>query len=360
MIKPITREELLQRGDEAVALLRKMVSINSVSGKEEGVTDLINEFLISKGFQVQRCGENLIVISDDLSPDLPVLMLNSHIDTVLPSEGYTRDPFDSGNDNNVVLGLGSNDAGASVVSMIQTFIFFASAELPFRIMLLLSAQEENSGSGGISLALKNCPRVDAAVVGEPTKMKAAIAERGLLVIDAVAKGVSGHAARNEGVNALYIALEDIDKLRNFRFDKKSDLMGDVKLSVTTIKGGNLHNVVPDKCSFTIDIRPTECYSNKEITTMLQQEVKSHLNPRNLNNKCSLTPPGSPLLKALEQADFETYVSPTTSDWMRLNCPAIKMGPGDSSRSHRPDEYVTKDEIISGIDGYIRFVNNLKF
>jgi acetylornithine deacetylase len=287
-------------------------------------------------------------------------MLNSHIDTVLPSEGYTRDPFDAGNDYSVVSGLGSNDAGASVVSMLEAFLFFSSAELPYRIMLLLSAQEENSGSEGISLALKSCPKVDAAVVGEPTRMKAAIAERGLLVIDAVAHGESGHAARDEGVNALYVAIEDIEKLRRYRFDRKSDLMGEVRMTVTAIRGGNLHNVVPDKCSFTIDIRPTECYSNQEITTMLQREVKSILCPRNLNNKCSLTPPGSSLIKALERAEFDTYVSPTTSDWMRLNCPAIKMGPGDSSRSHRPDEFVTRDEIMSGIDGYIRFVNNFKF
>ena len=346
--------------DEAVALLRQIVSIESFSGEEEKRSSFICEFLESRGFKTERIANNIIVKSFNAGPDAAVLLLNSHIDTVKPGVGYTFDPFNPPVDTNQVLGLGSNDAGASVISMIETFCYFSSFNLPFNLTLLLSAQEENSGPEGISLALNYCGIVDAAIIGEPTTMKAAIAERGLLVIDGKAKGVTGHAAREEGVNALYIALEDIERLRNFKFEKTSPLMGEVKLTVTQINAGSQHNVVPDLCTFIVDIRPTDLYNNSEITSLLSNIVKSELNPRNLLNRSSATPHGHALLLAVEKLSIESYVSPTTSDWMRLQVPAIKMGPGDSARSHRPDEYVTVSEIRNGIEGYINFIQNLDF
>lgn len=345
--------------DEAVSLLRQIVSIESFSGNESERSSFICDFFNSKGFKVERIKNNIIITLFNAGPVAPVLMLNSHLDTVKPGEGYSFDPFNPPFDVHRVLGLGSNDAGASVVSMIETFLFFTTFNLPFNLMLLLSAQEENSGPEGISLALKSCGRIDAAIVGEPTEMKAATAERGLLVLDGKAKGVTGHAARGEGVNALYIALEDIERLRAFKFEKKSPLMGEVKLAVTQINAGSQHNVIPDLCTFVVDIRPTDVYTNSEITSLLSGIVKSELTPRNLLNSSSATPLGHPLLSTVAKLGIESYVSPTTSDWMRLSVPAIKMGPGDSARSHRPDEYITVEELRGGIEGYINFIENLK-
>lgn len=348
--------------EEATSLLREIVSIDSFSGSEAACSSFICSFFESKGFKPERINNNIVLKLYNAGSEAPVLMLNSHIDTVRPGSGYSFDPFNPPSSSEKVMGLGSNDAGASVVSMIATFLYFASApkSLPFNLMLLLSAQEENSGPEGISLALKYCGRIDAAIIGEPTGMKAAVAERGLLVLDGKAKGVSGHAARGEGVNALYIALEDIEKLRSFKFDKISPLMGDVKLSVTQINAGSQHNVVPDICTFVVDIRPTDLYTNSEITALLSGAVKSELTPRNLLNSSSATPIGHPLLSAVDKLGIESYISPTTSDWMRLSVPAIKMGPGDSARSHRPDEYITVEELRGGIEGYINFINNFNF
>jgi len=344
--------------NDAVSLLRQIVSIESFSGGEGARSSFIYDFFESKGFNPERIENNIVVKSFNAGPDSPVLMLNSHIDTVRPGNGYTFDPFKPPVNSELVMGLGSNDAGASVVSMITAFM--AIQNIPFNLLLLLSAQEENSGPKGISLALKSCGRVDAVIIGEPTGMKVAIAERGLLVLDGKAKGVTGHAARGEGVNALYIALEDIERLRSFKFEKISPLMGEVKLSVTQINAGTQHNVIPDLCTFVVDIRPTDMYSNSEITDLLKEVVKSELTPRNLLNRSSATPAGHELLLAVERLGIDSYVSPTTSDWLRLSFPAIKMGPGLSARSHRPDEYVTVSEIRGGIEGYINFIQNLKF
>lgn len=348
---------------QAVDLLRRMIPLSSFSGEESLRCDMLQEYLAAGGAVVKRVGNNLIASAPSFDHGLPLLMLNSHIDTVKPVKGYTFDPFDPGSDSGVVRGLGSNDAGASVATMTETFLMFLRDKLQgngprCNLMLLLSAEEENSGAGGISLALQEAPRADMAIVGEPTGMRAAVAERGLLVLDGVAHGIGGHAARDEGVNALYIALEDIARLRDFRFSKTSPLMGSVRLTVTQIEAGTQHNVVPDTCRFVVDIRPTDMYTNSEIAGLLQKEVKSALVPRNLKNRSSATPMGHPLLGAIEKTGVESYVSPTTSDWMRLDIPAIKMGPGDSARSHAPDEYVLVSELSDGIIGYTNFINSL--
>lgn len=345
----------------ATELLRKLVSLPSFSGEEQRRSDYLVNYFKEHGIETERLGNNLILRQPHANHTKPTLMLNSHLDTVQPASTYSFDPFTPPVSDRHVFGLGSNDAGASVVSMIQTFLHFYEKELPFNLLLALSTEEENSGAGGMRrLWEKLNGEVDMAIIGEPTGMKAAIAERGLLVIDGEAKGVSGHAARDEGVNALYIALEDIAVLRSIKFPKISPVMGEVKLTVTQIHSGIQHNVIPDRCTFVVDVRPTEQYSNQELMDILQPRVKSTLKARSLTNRSSATPADHPLLHCIERLHMETYVSPTTSDWMRISCPAVKMGPGESARSHQADEFVLIEELEQGIEGYIRLIENLSF
>ena len=385
-------------------ILRRVVSIRSFSGEEGDRWDFFAEYLGSSGIVVKRIGNNLLAEIRCGGEHAPWVMLNSHLDTVKPAAGYTFDPFNPPFDPSinpaVVRGLGSNDAGGAVVSMVETAIHFHKhGGLDFNILLLLSAEEENSGPNGMRLVMReinkeiretcirdfekttfpgdvkkakstenikdvsdirNVEDIVCAIIGEPTQMKAAVAERGLLVLDGVATGVSGHAARNEGVNAIYIAMEDIERLRGYRFSKVSPLMGEVKVTVTQVNAGTQHNVVPDRCTFVVDIRPTDCYDNEEIYNELQGQIKSALTPRSLTNRSSATPQEHPLLKCVELLGIESYISPTTSDWMRIGAiPAVKMGPGDSARSHMADEYITVEELEGGKRGYIEFLKNLK-
>jgi acetylornithine deacetylase len=377
---------------EAVEPLKEMIAIPSPSFSEGDVCSHICNWLTSKGVSHERVGNNIIAehVND---PSDPTLMLCAHIDTVSPCEGYSFDPYMPENSpEGVIQGLGSNDDGASVVSMIAAYRFFSHAigsgagvknrATPLaagggtrsegvggvvfntcsttpNITLVLTCEEERSGKGGMTgLWGKRLNRIDYAIVGEPTGMKAATSERGLLVIDATAHGISGHAARNEGVNSIYIALEDIQKLKNHIFTRISPRMGEVKLNVTQINAGTAHNVIPDKCTFVIDIRPTEQYTNEEILAELQSICQSELRARNLSNRSSATAADSPLQKTAEDLGIETFSSPTTSDWMRIDCDAVKMGPGDSSRSHKKDEFVYIHEIENGIRTYIDFINNI--
>lgn len=344
---------------EAVELLREMVAIPSPSFHEDAVCSHISNWLTAKGVEHERVGNN-IVAEHIVDPSKPTLMLCAHIDTVDPCEGYTFDPYKPENcPTEMIQGLGSNDDGASAVSMLAAFRFFSTRTTTPNITLVLTCEEERSGKGGMTgLWGKRLNRIDYAIVGEPTGMKAATSERGLLVIDATAHGVSGHAARNEGKNALYIALEDIERLRKHEFTKVSPKMGRVNLNVTQINAGSAHNVIPDRCDFVIDIRPTEQYSNEEILQELQAICESELKPRNLANRSSATKEDSPLQKTAERMGIETFSSATTSDWMRITCDAIKMGPGESSRSHRKDEFVYIDEVRNAIETYIEFIEKL--
>lgn len=351
--------------DEAVELLREMVAIPSPSFHEDAVCSHISNWLTSKGVEHERVGNNIIA-EHIVDPSKSTLMLCAHIDTVDPCEGYTFDPYKPENcPTDMIQGLGSNDDGASVVSMIAVYRFFShaigSGAGVKNLTLVLTCEEERSGKGGMTgLWDKRLSQIDYAIVGEPTGMKAATSERGLLVIDATAHGISGHAARNEGKNALYIALEDIDRLRKHEFSKVSPKMGRVNLNVTQINAGSAHNVIPDRCDFVIDIRPTEQYSNEEILQELQAICESELKPRNLANRSSATKEDSPLQKTAERMGIETFSSATTSDWMRITCDAIKMGPGDSNRSHRKDEFVYTEEIRNAIGTYIKFIRSLDF
>ena len=384
---------------EAVELLKDMIAIPSPSFSESAVCEHISGWLSERDIEHRRVGNNIIAehITD---PSMPTLMLCAHIDTVSPAEGYGFDPYEphydvaadmigsaTGQDvgpEDIVAGLGSNDDGASVVAMIAAYRYFTQSfwsavevgndpshsfvvgPTPCgqggstkNLMLVLTCEEERSGRNGMTgLWPELASKVDFAIVGEPTGMKAATAERGLLVIDATAYGVSGHAARNEGENALYKAMEDIMKLRSHVFGKVSPRMGKVNLNVTQINAGSAHNVIPERCEFVIDIRPTEQYSNEEILEELQGICQSELKPRNLANRSSATFEGSPLQRTAEAMGIETFSSPTTSDWMRITCDAIKMGPGESARSHKKDEFVFVKEIEKGIETYIEFIKSL--
>lgn len=355
---------------EAAGLLKEMIAIPSFSFKEDEVCSHIHKWLNDNGIESERIGNNLIAESV-ADPARPMLMLCAHIDTVQPAEDYSFDPYtpdyetaagiiakETGKDvrpSDLVAGLGSNDDGASVVAMISAFRHLKGKA---NLTLVLTCEEERSGKGGMTLLWpKRLSRIRYAIIGEPTEMKVATAERGLLVIDGLAEGISGHAARNEGTNALYIALEDIERLRRYDFGKISPRMGKVNLNVTQINAGTTHNVIPDRCSFVIDIRPTEQYTNSEILEQLQEICTSRLTARNLDNISSATREGSPLLETAGRLGLATFASPTTSDWMRTGCDAIKMGPGSSSRSHRKNEFVTTDEIEEGIRTYINFIED---
>ena len=345
-----------------IELLRQMVRIPSPSFEESAVCRCICGGLDEWGIAYEVLNGNIVACNKGFDPSKPTLALDAHIDTVPPCGGYTRDPYEPGAESDVIYGLGSNDDGASVVAMIAAFSHFYEAELPFNLLLCRTREEERSGPEGAKWLYEALPkgRIDWVIVGEPTGMRAATSERGLLVIDAQARGVSGHAARGEGVNALYIALDDIARLRAHRFDRVSPLMGEVHLNVTQIAAGTAHNVIPDKCSFVVDIRPTEQYSNEEILAALQAECRSVLTARNLANRSSATPEDSPLMKTIRALGTETFSSPTTSDWMRTGCAAIKMGPGDSARSHHADEYVLVSEIEDAIEKYIKFIDTFSY
>ena len=394
------RNDLQTLTAEAARLLKEMIAIPSPSFSEGEVCSHISNWLSERNIEHKRIGNNIIA-EHIPNPEHPTLMLCAHIDTVAPCEGYSFDPYTpdyataaevistkiskgespeapaaSVNESEIVAGLGSNDDGASVVSMITAFRYFTGRPLDYaqeekNIVLVLSCEEERSGANGMTglwgSVLRNAEqtehsegaiKIDYAIVGEPTGMRAATSERGLLVIDATAHGISGHAARNEGVNAIEIALNDIQAMKSHEFSRVSPRMGKVNLNVTQINAGTAHNVIPDTCTFVIDIRPTEQYTNEEILSELQAICKSELKPRNLSNRSSATYENSPLQKAAEALGIETFSSPTTSDWMRIDCDAIKMGPGESSRSHRKDEFVYIKEIEDGIKTYIEFINTL--
>ena len=421
--------EIKKLSEDAVNLLKEMIAIPSPSFGEEEVCAYISQWLSDRNIVHERLGNNIIAESwkqngAEYQVGQKTLMLCAHIDTVSASPDYSFDPYTPDyakaaevlsektgmqlGEEDIVAGLGSNDDGASVVSMIAAFRYLCCQDCAGRgcqnnpsqaslgpapcgqggstvlptststtlkqsqnLILVLSCEEERSGKDGMTglwgsrlcargEGKSGCTEVDYAIVGEPTCMKAATAERGLLVIDGHAHGISGHAARNEGENALYKALEDITRLRSHEFSRLSPRMGKVNLNVTQINSGTAHNVIPDSCSFVIDIRPTEQYDNAEILNELQGICTSELKARNLSNRSSATFENSPLQKTAEALGIDTFSSPTTSDWMRISCDAVKMGPGDSSRSHRKDEYVLVREIEEGIEKYIEFINGLTY
>lgn len=346
---------------EAAEMLRSMIRIPSLSFEEREVSDFLFSRFQTWGLEPERINFNIVCRQPSFEEGKPVLLLCAHMDTVPANAAYSFNAFEpvQQGKEDTIFGLGSNDDGGSVASMTAAFRLLREEKLPFNLCLAITAEEERSGPNGMRYLWEHLfsGMNMRAIVGEPTGMRAATAERGLLVLDGTAHGKSGHAARGEGINALYIAIDDIEKLRAHRFSRISPVMGEVHLNVTQINAGTAHNVIPDSCSFVVDIRPTEQYGNEEILEELQTLCRSELKPRNLANRSSATCPDSPLIRCCRDLGVETFSSPTTSDWMRLGCDAVKMGPGDSSRSHRADEYLLVSELEEAIDKYVKFIKH---
>ncbi len=336
---------------EAITLLQQLISTPSFSREEQTTGDIIVHFLEKQGIPTQRQGNNVWAKNAHFTEGVPTVLLNSHHDTVKPVKAWTRDPFAADIVDGKLYGLGSNDAGGCLVSLIATFCHFYSKKLPFNLVLLASAEEEISGRGGVEAVLPTLPPITVGIVGEPTLLQMAVAEKGLMVMDGLARGQAGHAAREEGINAIYIALQDIEYLKNFQFDKKSDLLGAVKMSVTQIEAGTQHNVVPDECRFVVDVRTNECYGNEEVWMMAQENLKSTLTPRSMRLNSSKIALDHPLILRGLELGMTYYGSPTLSDQALMPFPTLKLGPGDSARSHTADEFIFLEEIEKGIERY---------
>ncbi len=344
---------------EAIGLLEQMVARPSVSRNEKEAADLLEHFMTGHHMLPLRIGHNLVCFSPLNRKGRPTLLLNAHIDTVKPAASWTRDPFRATREGDRIYGLGTNDDGASVVSLLQVFRILSHKEQPYNLIFVASCEEEVSGKNGIESVLPLLPQVDVALVGEPTGMRPAIAEKGLMVLDGTAHGKSGHAARNEGENAIYKALKDIEWFRNYRFEKTSPLLGDVKMSVTVINAGTQHNVVPDRCTFTVDVRSNENYSNEEIYRTVCAHTDSEIKARSFRLNSSHIDENHPLVARAKNLGLKPFGSPTLSDQALMHFPSLKIGPGDSSRSHTADEYITVTEIREAISLYMELLDGLE-
>lgn len=343
--------EQLQK--DSLELLKKLISIQSFSKEEDKTADTIEQFLQERDIKTHRKLNNVWAYNKYFDAAKPTVLLNSHHDTVKPNSGYTRDPYDAAVEGDKLYGLGSNDAGGCLVSLIGTFLYFYEQKgLSYNICLAATAEEEISGNDGLERVLPDLGELEFAIVGEPTQMNLAIAERGLLVLDCTATGKAGHAAREEGDNAIYKALKDIEWFRNYRFSKVSEVFGPLKMSVTIINAGSQHNVVPATCTFTVDVRVTDAYTNEEVLKIIRTNVDSEVKPRSIRLKPSSIDKAHPLVQAGIALGRTTYGSPTTSDQALLSIPSVKVGPGDSGRSHMADEYIYVNEIAEGIELYI--------
>lgn len=356
---PITDSRLDQLTDEAVNLLSELIRIPALSKEEDKRATYFYQYLIQNGLAPVRLLNNIIVRNDFMAdPSRPKLLLNSHIDTVRPSNTWTIDPHDPINQHGRLHGIGSNDAGASLVSLLMAYRYLVTTSQSYDLIYAATAEEEISGSHGIVHVIHELPEIQLAIVGEPTGMQMAIAEKGLMVIDAVAYGISGHAARDEGKNAIYAALQDIEKIKNYSFERISELLGPTKATVTVIQAGNQHNVIPDQCKYVIDVRSNEMYSNEEIHQLLQKEIQSVLTPRSYRLKSSHISMVHPVVIRGIGQGLTCYGSPTLSDQALMPYTSIKIGPGQSSRSHTADEYIEIEEIRHGIKTYIELLDGL--
>ncbi len=338
--------------NEAIALLKQLIAIPSFSKEEEGTAELIEQFLFAKGASPHRQGNNVWAFASPFQADLPTIWLNSHHDTVKPNTGYTQDPFSPIEKDGKLFGLGSNDAGGPLVAMIATISYFLGKELPFNLLLVASAEEEISGSNGISSLLGILPPAELVLVGEPTQLRLAIAEKGLLVIDGLVTGKAGHAAREEGINSIYLALADLEKVKNFKFAKESPFLGPTKVSCTVIHAGDQHNMVPELCRYVLDVRVNELYTHEEVLEELKAVLSANLIPRSTRLRSSYLPEGHLLHEVAKNLGLESFGSPTLSDQALIPYPSAKIGPGDSARSHTADEFIYIHEIQDGIARYI--------
>jgi len=345
---------------EAIELLKRLIAIPSFSKEEDRTAELIVGYLESKGVAASRLQNNIWAVNKHFDPARPSLLLNSHHDTVKPNKAYTLDPFTPLEKDGRLYGLGSNDAGGCLVSLIATFLYFYEEQgLAYNIVLAATAEEEISGHNGIELLVPTLPKIEWGIVGEPTKLDLAVAEKGLLVLDCVSHGKAGHAAREEGDNAIYKALKDIEWFHGYRAPKVSDLLGPVKMSVTVIDTDNkAHNVVPSQCHFVVDVRVNECYTFEELLGIIRAAVSCDVNPRSLRMRSSGIALDHPIVQSGLRLGRTCYGSPTTSDKALMPFPALKTGPGDSARSHTADEYIFLGEIGEGIRNYIELLKSV--
>ncbi|MBN1463464.1 MAG: M20 family metallo-hydrolase [Paludibacteraceae bacterium] len=341
-----------------IQLLKQLISIPSFSREEKAVADAFQREMELMGHAVYRKDNNLWLLSAGFDTDKPTILLNSHIDTVKPVNGWTFDPFTPTEKEGKLYGLGSNDAGASVVSLLETFCRLTEKGQPYNLIFTASAEEEISGTNGIENLLKELPKINVAVVGEPTGMQMAVAEKGLMVLDCTSYGKAGHAARNEGENALYKAMQDIDWFKNYHFPKESNDLGDVKMSVTMINAGTQHNVIPDTCTFVVDIRSNECYSNEELLKEIQAHVQCEVKARSTRLNSSSIEKNHALVQRGLELGLTTFGSPTLSDQALMPFPSLKMGPGDSTRSHTADEFIYIKEIEEAVKIYVELLDGL--
>lgn len=346
---------------QPVDLLKQLVAIPSISRSEDDKAAFLFDFLTEHGLFPKRYGNNIWCEPKDFDPEKPTILLNSHIDTVKPSEAWSSDPFIPIEKDGKIYALGANDAHASVVSLLFAFMSLSSKRQHYNLLLAFSCEEEVSGKGGMEALSKILPRIDLAVVGEPTDMNLAVAERGLMVLDCTSKGVPGHAAREEGINAIYEALPDIEWFRTYEFEKKSDMLGKVKMSVTMVNAGKQHNVVPDKCDFVVDVRLNECYTHQQVLDIVCQHVKSEVRPRSMRLKPSGIDINHPLVRRYIQMGVgNIFGSATMSDQALMPYTSVKIGPGDSARSHTADEYICVSEIERAIEIYCKLLDGFDF
>ena len=336
---------------DAMLLLKKLIATPSVSRNEKDAADIMEQTIRSYGFEPQREANNLWIIDPHYDESRPTLLLNAHIDTVKPVASWSRDPFSPNVEDGVLYGLGSNDCGGGLCSLLQIFRMLTEKPQSYNLIYLASAEEEVSGKDGITRALPLLPHIDLAIVGEPTGMNPAVAEKGLMVLDVIAHGKSGHAARNEGVNAIYEALDDMRWIRDYKFEKVSEFLGPTKMTLTVVNAGTQHNVIPDKCTMLVDIRTNEFYDNEEVYEFIRQHLKSEVRAHSFRLKSSRINPEHPLIRKCVAMGMKPFGSPTLSDQALMHFPSFKLGPGESSRSHSANEFIRISEIRDAIAKY---------
>lgn len=345
----------------AVELLKKLISTPSVSRNEENAADIMEQAIKDYGFETHREANNVWAIAPHYDENKPTLLLNAHIDTVKPVDSWSRNPFlpsieTTPEHGETLYGLGSNDCGGGLCSLLQIFHMLSQQPQSYNLVYLASAEEEVSGKDGISRALPLLPHIDLAIVGEPTGMQPAVAEKGLMVLDVIAHGKSGHAARNEGVNAIYEALDDMRWIRDYKFEKVSEFLGPTKMTLTVVNAGTQHNVIPDKCTMLVDIRTNEFYDNEEVYHFICQHLKSECKAHSFRLKSSRIDPNHPLIKKCVAMGMKPFGSPTLSDQALMPFPSFKLGPGESSRSHSADEFIRIHEIRDAISKYTELLD----
>jgi acetylornithine deacetylase len=344
---------------EAIELLKNLISKQSFSGEENETALLIMQWFSSHDIKFESDKHNVWAKNKSFDVSKKTILLNSHHDTVKPNKNYTKNPLNPEVVDGKLYGLGSNDAGGCLVSLLATFTYFYERnDLNYNFVIVASAEEENSGPNGLNSMLKIIPEIDFAIVGEPTLMQLAIAEKGLLVLDCESKGTAWHAAHGIGDNAIYNAISAINWFQNFEFPKVSETLGKVKMTVTQIEAGHQHNVIPASCKYVVDVRVTDAYTNQEVLDIIKSNVTSEVCPRSLSLNSSSVPKNHPIVEAGIKLGRETYGSPTLSDQAVLNCPSLKLGPGQSLRSHTADEFIYINEIEEGIDLYIKILNEI--